>query len=98
MLPDEIVREGINGQNGEEWQLGKENMIYKEFCANGILYGIDSVFTPMVFKVITKPLFTSDQYTIVANMFQSSNEFVTIVDDEPEHYTLFIQSDAYLEE
>ena len=98
LLPDEIVREGINGQNGEEWQLGKENMIYKEFCANGILYGIDSVFTPMVFKVITKPLFTSDQYTIVANMFQSSNEFVTIVDDEPEHYTLFIQSDAYLEE
>ena len=97
LLPDEILRDGITGQNGEEWKLGKENMIYKEFCANGILYGIDSVFTPKVFNVITKPLFTSDQYSIVANMFQASNEFVTVVDDEPKHYTLFIQSDEYLE-
>lgn len=97
LLPEEIVRKGISGQNGEEWKLGEQDMIYKEFCANGILYGIDSVFTPMVFNVITKPLFTSDKYSFVANMFQSSNEFVTIVDDEPEHYTLFIQSDDYLE-
>lgn len=97
LLPEEIEREGLSGQNGEEWNIGKDNMIYKEFCTNGILYGIDSVLTPMVFNVITKPLFISDKYSIVANMFQSSNEFVTIVDDEPEHYTLFIQSDEYLE-
>ncbi|MDE6452537.1 MAG: hypothetical protein K2L23_09730, partial [Odoribacter sp.] len=97
LLPEEIIRKGISGQNGEEWKLKEENMIYKEFCANGILYGINQVFTPMVFNVITKPLFTSDKYSIVANMFQASNEFVTVVDDEPEHYTLFIQSDDYLE-
>ena len=97
LLPEEIIREGVNGQNGEEWKLSKEEMVYKEFCTNGILYGIDKVFTPMVFNVITKPLFISDKYSIMANMFQASNEFVTIVDDEPEHYTLFIQSDEYLE-
>lgn len=97
MLPNQIDEKGVNGQMGENWNITTKNIVYREFCANGILYGIDSVFTPTVFDIITKPLFTSSKYSIVANMFRISNEFVTIIDREPKHYTLFVQSDESLE-
>lgn len=99
MLPDQIDQKGIAGSLGEEWKLStKDNVIYREFCANGLLYGINEILRPVVFDVITKPLFQYPDYSIVAYMFNITNEFVTIVDREKDHYTLFIQSDQNLNE
>lgn len=96
ILPDQFTRKGLTGQWGEEWKLDTTQVVYHEFCANGILYGIDFVLRPIVFDIITKPLFQYPKYSIVANMFNVSNEFVTLVDQEQDHYTLLIQNDDTL--
>lgn len=99
ILPDQIDRKGLSGILGEEWKVStKEDITYHEFCANGLLYGINQILRPVVFDVITKPLFQYPNYSIVVNMFNITNEFVTVVDREEDHYTLFIQSDETLNE
>lgn len=96
ILPDQFNEKGLTGQWGEEWKITTKNVLHREFCANGILYGIDSVLRPIVFDIITRPLFQHSRYSIVANMFNISNEFTTVVDQEQDHYTLFIQDDDTL--
>lgn len=99
MLPDKIEQKGIAGMFGEEWKINiDDNITYREFCANGLLYGVNEILRPAVFDVITKPLFQFPNYSVMTYMFNITNEFVTVVDREKDHYTLFILSDETLNE
>lgn len=96
MMPENFETNGVKGEYGEKWDLTRSNVINPEFCTNGLLYGIDKVFKPTMFDIITKPLFSTPDFAITANMFFKSGEFVTLVDPTPDRFTLFIQADTTL--
>lgn len=96
MMPEQFETNGIKGAYGEKWDLSRSNVVNHEFCTNGLLYGINKVFTPTMFNIITKPLFSTPDFAITANMFFKSGEFVTLVDPTPDRFTLFIQADTTL--
>lgn len=96
-LPDQIERQGVIGQFGEEWPMSRdENIIYREFCANGLLYGINKVLSPRIFEGVTKPLFQDSKYSITAYMYDLANEYNILVDTISDHYTVFLVSDDTL--
>lgn len=96
IMPEVFETNGVKGEYGETWDLTRNNVLNHEFCINGLLYGIDKVFTPTMFNIITKPLFSTSDYAITANMFFKAGEFVTLVDPTPDRFTLFIQADTTL--
>lgn len=96
IMPEVFETNGVKGEYGETWDLTRNNVLNHEFCINGLLYGIDKVFTPTMFNIITKPLFSTPDYAITANMFFKAGEFVTLVDPTPDRFTLFIQADTTL--
>ena len=53
MLPEVLFNEGIKGDMGETWLVDKEDVVNKEFCSNGVIYGINQVFEPLVFSIVT---------------------------------------------
>lgn len=96
IMPEVFETNGVKGEYGETWNITRSNVVNSEFCINGLLYGIDQVFTPTMFDIITKPLFSTPDFAITANMFFKSGEFVTLVDPTPDRFTLFIQADTTL--
>lgn len=96
LMPENFETNGVKGEFGESWELTRSNIVNHEFCTNGLLYGIDKVFTPTMFEIITKPLFATPDFSITANMFFKAGEFVTLVDPTPDRFTLFIQADTTL--
>ena len=96
LMPENFETNGVKGVYGESWELTRSNVVNHEFCINGLLYGIDKVFSPTMFDIITKPLFSTPDFAITANMFFKAGEFVTLVDPTPDRFTLFIQADTTL--
>lgn len=96
LLPEVFERSGIKGDMGEKWDITRSNIVEHEFCANGILYGIDQVFVPILFEIVAKPLFTTPDFAIMANMFFKTDQFSSLVDPTPERFTLLVMADTLL--
>ena len=97
LLPEVLFNEGIKGDMGETWLVDKEDVVNKEFCSNGVIYGINQVFEPLVFSIVTKPLFLSPDYSIMANSMFKVEAIPTLTDQTADKYTLFIVPDSILE-
>lgn len=97
LLPEIIFTDGIKGDMGEKWEVEKEDIVNKEFCSNGVVYGINQVFEPLVFSIVTKPLFLSPDYTLMANSLFKVEAIPTLTDQTADKYTLFIVPDTILE-
>lgn len=97
LLPEVLFTEGIKGDMGETWLVDKEDVVNKEFCSNGVIYGINQVFEPLVFTIVTKPLFLSPDYSIMANSMFKVEAIPTLTDQVADKYTLFIVPDSILE-
>lgn len=98
LLPETFEKDGVKGDMGEKWSITRSDIKNHEFCANGIFYGIDQVFTPMVFNIVTKPLFSTSDFAIMANMYFKADQFVTLTDPTPDRFTIFILADTTLTE
>lgn len=97
LLPEVLFNEGIKGDMGETWSVDKEDVVNKEFCSNGVIYGINQVFEPLVFNIVTKPLFLSPDYSIMANSMFKVEAIPTLTDQTADKYTLFVVPDSILE-
>ncbi len=95
LLPDQIDR-GVSGEYGEKWPITTSNVGKREFCGNGLLYGIDQVLIPGCFQTITAPLFKDPVYSIMAYMFQHIDMYPQVIEPLADKYTLFIYSDTTL--
>ncbi|MCC8173294.1 MAG: hypothetical protein LIO65_02565, partial [Odoribacter sp.] len=97
MLP-EVVERGVKGVFGEEWDINRNsNIVNREFCTNGILYDINKVLVPAHYQLVTKPLLTTPNYAITANMYFKAGQFLILTDPTPDRYTLFFQADSMLQ-
>lgn len=96
LLPEVMDNDGVSGSFGDEWTINSADLLNPLFCTNGVLYGMNRVFKPMLFDIITKPLFNSPEYTITANIFFKGSIFVTLADPTPDRFTLLIQHDSIL--
>lgn len=97
LLPERVMTDGVKGEYGETWTVTSEDVVNKEFCSNGIVYGIDKVFDPLVFELVCKPLFMNPNYSLMANMFFKADAISTLTDQTPDKYTLFVVPDSILE-
>lgn len=96
MLPSAFDK-GLEGKWGEQWDISRENLKTKEFCCNGILYGIDSVLQPAVFTILTQPLFKYNRFSVMANVAHQRKIYEQLIDTENE-FSIFIVSDSKLKE
>lgn len=96
LLPSSLDK-GLEGKWGEEWNISRDNLKTKEFCCNGILYGIDSVLQPAVFTLLTQPLFKYNRFSVMANIAHQRKIYEQLIDPEGE-FTMFIVPDATLKE
>ncbi|MDE6450885.1 MAG: fasciclin domain-containing protein, partial [Odoribacter sp.] len=97
ILPEMFERDGQKGIYGEKWMITRDNVVNAEFCANGILYGLNTVLEPLLFHGICKPMFSTPDFSIMANVFFKADEFVTLADDTEDRYSLLILADSTLE-
>ena len=97
LLPEVLFTEGIKGDMGESWSIEKDDVVNQEFCSNGVIYGINQVLEPLVFTIVTKPLFLSPEYSIMANSLFKVEAIPTLTDQTADKYTLFIVPDSILE-
>lgn len=96
ILPEMFEKEGKKGIYGEKWMITRDNVVNAEFCANGILYGLNTVLEPMLFHGICKPMFATPDFSIMANIFFKADEFVTLSDDTKDRYSVLILADSTL--
>lgn len=97
ILFPEVIREGgrgINGEYGEKWYVNPENIKYHKWCANGLMYGIDYVLEPVLFKTVCAPVFLNPNFGVMTQMYHATTEFPQLIDQTPDRYTLFILSDT----
>lgn len=97
ILFPEAIREGgrgVTGEFGEKWFVNPENIKYHQWCANGLMYGIDHVLEPVLFTTISAPVFVNPGYGVMAQMMHASTEFPQLIDPTADRYTLFILSDS----
>lgn len=97
ILPEPVLKDGMKGDFGEVWPLKADDIVTKEVCCNGMVYGVDQVFDPLVFDIVTKPLFMTPDYSIIANMFFKADAISTLTDQTADKYTLFIIADSILQ-
>lgn len=97
VFPDNI-RQGETSLYGDKLDLNVEQDVrYKEFCSNGLFYGINKVIIPAMFRSVTAPVFKSDDYSIFAYMLHKSKELTQLINMENE-YTLFIPTNQVFQE
>lgn len=97
ILFPEVIREGgrgVNGEYGEKWYVNPENVRYHRWCANGLMYGIDHVLEPVLFKTVSAPMFLNPGYGVMTQMLHASTEFPQLIDQTSDRYTLFMLSDT----
>ena len=94
ILPSKIDQ-GIEGLLGEKWTLNRDDIDVAQLCSNGVLYGMDQVFEPIVFTMLMQPLFKYERFITMLNIGFKQQVFTTMVDPERES-TIFLINDDNL--
>ena len=90
VLPSDLDK-GIEGMFGEKWPLTQVDVAEREFCSNGLFYGINKVLEPAIFTMITEPLFKIDRFSVMASLFHKTQNILPLVDVDRD-YTLLLLS------
>lgn len=96
IIPSQLEKEGIVGVNGEHFQVETGNIQDVEYCANGVVYGMNKCLVPAVFTSLTRPLFQYPQFKFFSLAFNLQGLYQQSADPY-NRYTLFIQDDEVLQ-
>lgn len=96
VLPS-LTDKGITGESGEKWELRRSNILAVQFCSNGVFYGVDKLFEPAEFTILTKPFFQYPRFSTMLNVGHKQGAFKELTNPEGV-YTIFAVSDTELKE
>lgn len=101
-IPYELFNNGVSGAYSEIFKPTEDDVIDIKMAANGIVYTVNEVNTPLVFQRFTRPLFTVNEsgksFQLFANAFSNRDLYMTAsAATELTPYTLFVVSDNNLQ-
>ena len=96
VFPDEINAGSITSKFGNLIQFNTNDVSLKKICANGTLYGLNSLILPKMFEAVTAPVFQNPAYRMFLHMMDQS-EMVQPLMSEDVNFLLFCPSDSILE-
>ena len=95
VFPEEVKNGKCQSPFGDKIDFDVDNAVHKELCGNGVFYGINEVVIPAMFKSVTKPIFTNDNYSIFRYFLHKSGQMIQLINPELE-YSMFIPTnDAF---
>jgi uncharacterized surface protein with fasciclin (FAS1) repeats len=97
VFPQEIEEGRITTKFGTPIQFNTSEVVLRKVCANGTLYGLNSLTVPDMFKSVTAPAFQNPDYRIFLYMLDQSEMVLPLMSDNLE-FNLFLPSDKILED
>lgn len=97
VFPQEIEEGRITTKFGNPIQFNTSEVTFRKICANGTLYGLNSLNVPGMFKSITAPAFQNPDYRIFLHMLDQADMVLPLMTDNIE-FKLFLPTDKILED
>ncbi len=91
IFPSELA-DGLVGNNGEVWYLSDDVIQDVKMCSNGVIYGLDTILTNVVFNSVVEPIMTNPDYQYFANAITSDETYIMTASASND-YTFFVRSD-----
>lgn len=95
ILPSQLLANPLMGPGGESYTVSGQELNYVDMCTNGILYGMDKVFEPYLFKSVAQPLLQLSRFSFFSRALGIRNFYQNVVDAN-NRYTFFVLNDESL--
>ena len=96
-FPEEINNGRIQTNFGTPINFDTQNTDLRKICANGALYGLNSLMVPRMFRSVTAPVFQNPAYKEFLLMMETaSNSPVAPLMAEGQNFALFVPTTAVL--
>ena len=96
VFPEEIEAEKITTKYGNVIQFNTSDVSLKKICANGTLYGLNSLTVPKMFESVTATAFQNPAYRMFLKMMDQSGMVQPLMSDNV-NFVLFLPTDNVLE-
>ncbi len=97
LLPGEIVNGTAYAEFGDIYDFDVEtDVLDREFCSNGLFYGINKTIVPAMFKSVTGPLFKTDEYSIFRYLMHKTANLVQLINPDA-RFTLLVPPNSAFE-
>ncbi|HPR32978.1 MAG TPA: fasciclin domain-containing protein, partial [Prolixibacteraceae bacterium] len=96
VFPEEIEAGKITSKYGNVIQFNTQDVSLKRICANGTLYGLNSLSVPRMFEGITAPAFQNPAYRMFLHMMDQSEMVQPLMSDNVD-FQLFLPTDSMME-
>ncbi len=92
LFPEQLESGAVKTNFGTTIQFNRSTSNMKQICVNGALYGLDHVQVPLMFDMVTSPMYCDPKYNIFLDMTKNAGYVQTLITDVTK-FKVFYPSD-----